>query len=169
MKNYIISLVVVFTSCDVPLCRSVCGMDYVGISNGRTGVPWTCSDFQTAEDKALRLFKGVRDHRFLSEDLMCRKLKNYTIMSNPQTKWLDPYGRLNANGDVIEIAGLTFCPSRTIEANSNYPHKGSLMHEMAHAIQECVPIQIEDPTTDVDHKNWKKDGIFDAIDRWESE
>ncbi len=150
----LILLIVLFASCAEPLCETPCHMEYYGPMHG--AAQWSCDAFEGAEAKALRLFEGVTDPRF---EHACRLLGGVAVRNHPTSAWIGATG--------TEVAGQSFCVSRSIEVGAGAVARTSLMHEMAHLIQGCIPVP-DGHWTDY-HDGWDRNGIYDALNRWHTE
>lgn len=128
------------------VCRTACGMVV-------TGAPWSCSEVRRVERLALEKFAETADKRLYS----CYALENYHVDVQRVEKW-------KQRPDAGFVSGETFCEFRAIKIGSEETaYKSSLAHEMAHALQQCVPLP---PREDEDyyHSNWVRDGIRRAVD-----
>lgn len=127
------------------VCRTPCGMLM-------SGGEWSCQEFRRAEWVAMEEFsKTVADTRLRS----CEVLANYKVEVQPTASWIqESSGR--------RVSGETYCEERRILVGQENINESSLAHEMAHALQQCVPLPPRD-NDDYYHSNWGRDGIRDAL------
>lgn len=176
VRSTVLALVALgFFSCGptrAPLCVTKCGMHLMGDRYGNMppearseSQQWaslwsdeeyfSCEQFQWTEDVALREFGAVTDPSFKD---VCAAIHNVPVYVQHEPNWVDEWGR--------HIGGMTDCRFTTIPiiyVGNAHPLRGSLVHEMAHAIQRCSPRKPIDPSRDADHANWTRDGIGQAI------
>lgn len=142
----------------VQMCiyKTRCGMCYVGLNDPVRGIAsgWTQESFQVTEDYVLGEFMEVTDPRFRDR---CKALDGWTVRNYPARYWKNMWD--------TEIAGQTFCLAGVMEVNNDPPARGSLPHEMAHAIQKCTSNAPKAPEEDADHAGWWEQGIYRAIER----
>lgn len=121
-------------------CYTKCGLYADRLPDG-----WTCNDLQRVEaatvDSAVRL---VKDKPALGGAIVC-SIHDYTLHIVSKASW-------EANG-YGEILGLTSCKARRIFINNVPVNETPLVHEYMHVFQGCSG----------EHKNWKTNGIDDAI------
>ena len=144
------------------LFRSPCGLDIRGYTDGGVHELWTQASVAAFEDRILDEFQFIGDARFKRKANVCKLLNGWQIWLHPQGCWVDRWGR--------EVCGLTDCLYKlsqvgAIPGLNDGPDRGSLAHELAHAVQRCSPVLPVDPDLDEDHANWTRDGIYDAIGR----
>ncbi len=120
-----------------PACVSACGLRLMAPA------PWSCSEFQDAEDHALEAFQAVTDPRFAHA---CTRISAYSVRVTAGATFPDATGR--------QLDGLTYCEHGAIYVGNVPPRRGALAHELAHAVQSCDP---------PDHRGWDTNGITDAL------
>lgn len=129
------------TSCNVGYCHTLEGMRFTGAVDGSMPNPisW-CEENQHIENYMVS-YMGHGEN-----------LKRYNIFYHSVGSWKDPWGRA--------VGGYTICVTGEMHVGTG---KEVYAHEMAHALQSCQsPLPI-DESTDIDHSNWYRDGIFEAI------
>lgn len=125
-------------------CTTVCGLELL------EPAPWSCGDFQALEIRALTAFHTVtHDIRFLRS---CERLKKWDVMVSP--------GKNVTNAQGVEVGGDTSCGQRRIFVGNPLPEKGRLAHELAHAIQECQPV---DDGRDYFDQHYRWEPIYAAL------
>lgn len=140
-----------------PLCQTRCGMLLMNEPEDQGGPlyknkqpKWTCAEFQRAEDTVLAAYaKHVTDPRF---ETVCSRLNRWPVFVNESKNW-EVTGTL--------VSGMTYCVAtypRT-EVGNAPPLRGSLVHELAHVVQECVGTGAGVLSEDYGHANWTEDGI----------
>lgn len=82
---------------------------------------------------------------------------------------------LSCNEDRTQcIAGLSFCPTHSIQVTQAPVNYSALLHETVHIWQGCTGDWSKAGSaypgfggwTTPGHEGWKEHGIFDAIERW---
>jgi hypothetical protein len=163
MKNLLIASLVLVACGPLPenvRCVTTCGMQFTGWTDTHE-MPegWTCDDVQAGEDRALEFLAPVAefDSRF---ENVCKAIDGWELRAHNASSW-DFFG--------TDAMGATPCPAALIEINWDLPSQGPLMHEIAHAVQGCIPWAHNDDITDGEdsvHKGWKRLGIRAAERVW---
>ncbi len=129
-------------------CVTPCGVTYYGLQ----GV-WTCAQVRAVELVTLSAFtKYVPKYQPGFWDT-CGSLRGWSLAIQPTASWVSPAHVTEANPKGI-ISGVTYCDGRWMYAGNGPPHESAIPHEMAHAIQRCVPVF---------HENWSDAGIWEAL------
>lgn len=107
-----------------------------------------CDEIQGVEDRVFQAFRDVAkvDERFNSS---MARTRGWKIVVNDVLFWSD--------GVDDFILGQTDCPNRTIYLNNNRPASSVIGHELAHAVQFCVPAEPWDLSGGIQtyyHSNW---------------
>lgn len=142
-----------------PPCITKCGLQFQGTPIDGEELPgWECANIQRLEDQALDAYTrrvSPHDSRFLHG---CGRLQAWRVFTMKTPSWYDDWGR--------HVSGLSACYNKTISVGSLPPFQGSLMHELAHAIQGCWTLKAPDESKDEDqdHAGWHEIGVYDAID-----
>jgi len=139
-----------------------CGMLAMGNYDGwHKSSLLTWATLQDATDRALDATTMVTDPRLFDIIENCKALGGYRVFTRDAPDWEDDYGR------GFRTAGYTFCPSKVIvigtPASGDF-RESSLIHEMFHAMQNCVAEQPPDVGADTIHAGWVRYNIFQAID-----
>ncbi len=122
----------------------------LGFQADEVPVGWTCQDVQAVETAIVRELQQAQDKRYVNCSLRGYKL----VVIDVESWW--SFGRM--------VAGLTYCQNGNVIIGNSPPRKSALAHEMVHALQNCYPLGPYDEK-DFYHSNWRRDGIYDAIDR----
>ncbi len=123
---------------DVPSCQSVCGLRFDGDD---------CSGFGRAAQRALEVFSTqVPD--------ACARLQAWVVyrVDTDDGSWTDFWGR--------QVAGVTWCGTRSIEIGSERWTENAFAHEVMHAL-EC-------PEQNLDHTRWA-DWQWETIEKAQEE
>lgn len=107
-----------------------------------------CDEVQGVEDRIFQAFRtlGEVDERFKSS---MARTRGWKVVVKDAAIWDDGNGSF--------ALGQTDCPNRTIILNNNRPASNVLGHEMAHAVQQCVPALPWDLDGGIQtyyHSNW---------------
>ena len=167
--NYWATVLILFSSCAGTSSigfKSNCGIMLAGDIQDRFGDSWlTVQDLQQATFSAIRQASLVTDFVFMDQTENCRSMQGYRVYTHA--------------GQLFDLDG------RTVYAYTNCQLKmmvigtpkdgnwknSSIVHEMYHVMQEChakMPVdehRFLDERDNQDHANWKRDGIWQAIDR----
>lgn len=140
-------------------CNTECGMTvYMPVgADGGVHPGWTCENVQRTVRIGLEQYAiWTTDPRFASA---CERLQGYQFEVKSLT---GGFPNLNVVGRPL-VGGLSYCWEKRIEINGVEPWRSSIVHEMAHAIQDCRPdgYESKDPT----HSNWIRDGIVVAYEQ----
>ncbi len=135
------------SACNTPgICTTPCGVQLVQIQAG-----WTCPAFTELESVTLESFAAhVSDPAFQNS---CYRLQGWNVRVEAEPDWISPE-HVTSENPTGRVRGLTRCELGLMQVGNRSPFQSSLPHEMAHAIQACVP---------GDHENWADAGIYDAI------
>lgn len=117
--------------------------------------PGWCDEVQGVEDRIFQAFRDVAkvDDRFGSA---MARTRGWRIVVNDVSHWSDGIDHF--------IIGQTDCPNQILFLSNNRPASGAFGHEMAHAVQACVPAEPWDLSGGAQtyyHSNWAP--IFDAL------
>ena len=92
---------------------------------------------------------------------MCDAVDGYHVFVRPERQW-------EHRG--VQVSGTTYCGPKEIyiaTTESGSLRDGSLTHELAHAVQDCVPVYNEGPQPKSEpqdaHWGWEKHGISNAV------
>lgn len=146
IQKVILAVVLASCSCDKEvLCKTTCGMEFMGSNGGTVSDGWTCEAIQEQEDRTLAAFS---DAGILPTT--CQNLNGYRMWINKDgPSYMSSY-------DDVEIAGETMCWEGWIQiAKTPQPRYSAFSHELAHVAQSCDPL---------DHTGWVDGGIFRAIE-----
>lgn len=140
-----------------------CGMNYRGLIGTHEPAPrWSETIIQDLEDRAVETFASDANGAKMNQHEICESLEGYSLFIHAEPKWdCGPKGEC--------VAGRSFCLERRVEVATPIEayslRYSSLIHEIAHLVQDCkAPLPI-DPGLDEAHADWDRDGIYDAIDK----
>lgn len=130
----------------VSKCTTTCGFRADEVPVG-----WTCQDVQDVESAIIRELQSAKDDRLKKQ---CDLSRFQLLVVHAEDWW--SFGR--------QVQGLTYCENGNVIIGNSLPKDSALAHEIVHALQNCTPLE---PYNDKDlfHSNWKRDGLYDAIDR----
>lgn len=103
-----------------------------------------CDEVQEVEDRIFDAFREVApyDARFGSSKA---RVRGWAIVVVPELSWSNTGG--------TNVIGQTDCDNRVVYVNNNRPAAGPLGHELAHAVENCKPLEPWD-LHDYYHSNW---------------
>ncbi len=144
-------------------CGMVVTRHWPEFTAGRVGfpdagdIPWDMDKLNAAEAVAVRLLNDTKDERLHDA---CPKLRSVNLIITEKQAWYS---------DGRPAAGQTQCGNPAfglltkVMIGSNTPHQSSLLHELAHHLQDCAPRGAPDIEAyeDSAHAGWHRDGIFD--------
>lgn len=160
----IIAVVLTLVSCATVTgeCITPCGI-LVHLPEGGPDAGWTCESASYTEQYTLATFiMDVKDPRLT--DGCGPFLNGYTLTVRSSPAGWD-------GGTGYMVSGLTYCDLKTIELNNVPPMDGAMDHEMAHAMQNCIPRdyhpcdageEVGSPEGCGQHSDWAPDGISQA-------
>lgn len=153
MKS-ILALLLLSTACTTTdkFCYTTAGMR----ASGAVDDAW-CEELQSAEDSALVAFERVVTYDLRFKDA-AQRLHGMNIVVTDERGPIHPQ-----SGE--RVGGYTSCDDFTIYVGNPSPRKGSVVHEMAHAIQRCVanPLNPRWKEVEFHHENWGLFGIHSSI------
>lgn len=123
---------------------------------------WTGPIIQDLEDRAVKAFASDANGAKMNQHDICESLDGYSLFIHPEEKW-----DCDKNGECV--AGRSFCVERRVEVATPIEayslRYSSLIHEIAHLVQDCKAPMPIDPGQDEAHADWNRDGIYDAIEK----
>lgn len=129
-----------------PICTSKCGLKVFSFPERQDYEhQWSCDVVQLSEDRAVLYFKATQDYKLWES---CPKFYGISVGFHDDPSWYSPTSGFN-------VAGLTFCNEKRILIGNKAPGYASLVHELAHIAQGCVPQK---------HEDWNDKDIYKAID-----
>lgn len=132
-------------------CKTKCGLSAATLPSS-----WDCEALQGQENAALWAYKQTSKDPRLK---VCGNLQGFHIEARNEHSWPQGY---KPDGGVQKVNGLTYCNSGTVIIGNDKPIDSSLVHELAHVMQNCNPRPPFDES-DYYHSNWDEDGIWDGI------
>lgn len=132
------------SSCTHSLCVTKCGLTAQTLPPG-----WSCPDMQDQESRAYKAFKATKDRRL-----------DVCNLTRFHVQWVD--ARSWWSFDKM-VSGITYCENGSIVIGNQAPGDSALVHELAHALQNCEPLPPQNAKEGY-HANWKRDRIFEAIE-----
>lgn len=137
-------------------CNLILGGDW----DGKPGAAYlTGEDLQDAEWRVIYALRKTHDPKLSDRDTVCRRLFGVKVLVASTRDFIHPWSN-------EKVTGYAACGSRTVVVNtpaSKAWYHSSLAHELVHIAQDCTATWPIDPGLDVDHANWRRDGILDAI------
>lgn len=120
-------------------------------------VGW-CDEINAVEDRVYRALStvGRYDERFKSSK---ERTRGWSIVVVDAEVWTD-----QSSG--VPVVGQTSCDQRTVFVTNSRPASGALGHEIAHAVQMCMPMEPWDLSGDAQafyHSNWGP--IYEALEK----
>ncbi len=136
------------------LFESPCGMRYLGSFPDASAPTLEAAEFAKAEFIVMDSF--YRDDLFqLTYEQMCSSVWGWRLYNSNQAAWIDEYGR--------GVMGLTHCGFATLEIGNDPLPYSAYPHELAHVLQRCDPAPPLDPGVTAEHSDWKRLGVYEAI------
>ena len=138
-------------------CVTACGMKSNDLDDGQ------CEEVQKTEMLTIWYLSEYTVHPTWTVNGMCSILKDYTIRVVTEASF-------KVGG--VDASGFTNCRVKKIDlatpASGNF-RESALSHEMAHAIQGCMPYyddEYQDYRVGYDvHFGWDSHGISDAVEK----
>lgn len=155
-----VTLLLLLASCGAEaLCKTKCGLSFDGVTDGGTVPPgWTCDAIQKQEDRTLAAFKTITPDAGDFQNA-CKYFPGYHLYLVPDDpSQLDAgYYAYKSDYDSGWVGGETACwYSWILVASTPQPRGSAFSHELAHVVQNCVPLL---------HEGWGDAGIYSAIDK----
>ena len=138
-------------------CVTTQGVRFMGMYPSNEWVDpekWSCEIFEYSQNRLVyALLNDGGTYRNLDTD----RLKGVEVWLHEGEWWTDEYKR--------DISGVTYCETKfVLIGNANNPRISAFPHELVHVMQGCnSPLPI-DEGSDIDHSDWKRDGLYSAID-----
>lgn len=133
-----------------PVCTTRCGLELQTMTLSEDGTPWTCEEFQLAEDRTEAAFQRVFDARLVN---YCLWMPGWKVYVDQRLTWRGQSGEM--------VAGETYCASSLMVVNNaNNPRRSSFPHEAAHALQRCRPMS---DRYEGGHAEWEDQKILEVV------
>jgi hypothetical protein len=163
----------------IALCRcatinpdgtSNCGIMVAGDFDDRFAKPTLFQDTLNAlVDEALDGATFTTDWRLNDQLGNCQKLWGFRVYTKPTWNYLVKTSE-TPDGPLLDtyVSGHTLCEQKLIVVGTPTVRAGwsksSLVHEIFHALQDCTTPEPMDKGLDWQHRNWVRDGLYNAIE-----